>query len=308
MYRDETGRSNTWRDCGVRFAAKPWHRVRTVGHNVPLSRVRPNETREFVKYDQCAACNADQGTRTPEEWRADQAAGDVEPVRALTDEQKRIRARVTWDKAYRRKHPSGKPKFYEIPDHLRSHDEILREERSSAKHMIERSKREIGQRERELADAEIWLNVYRDWPTDRSRLFGLVKVRDAKRDSHIKSGEERSYRARSLLKMTRAVVAEAHATLQQLDAVGEVADCPCVDCSHDFDVRAEDYRAEKEEERRERWRPAWSSVVHTPPLPRPSLVAGLALITELPDAAAREPLGHRAPPRFVRVTPFWRRP
>ena len=39
LYRDETGTSKSCRDCSVRFAAKPWYRVRTVGHNVPLSRV-----------------------------------------------------------------------------------------------------------------------------------------------------------------------------------------------------------------------------------------------------------------------------
>ncbi|HET7182230.1 MAG TPA: hypothetical protein VFI15_08375 [Candidatus Limnocylindrales bacterium] len=226
--------------------------------------MRTNETRELVKYDQCAGCNAEQGRRTPDEWHADQVSGEVEPVRMLTDEQKRIRARVTWDKAYRRKHPTGKPKFYEIPDHLRSHDEIRREEQSSARRTIDRSADEVGKREREFADAERWLDAYRGWPTHRPRLFGLVKVRDTRRDGYIKSAEERLERARSLLEMTKGQVTAARATLARLASGGELADCPCVDCRHDFDQRVEDYRAEKEEERRERWQGRRGSAPYTP--------------------------------------------
>ncbi len=254
LYRDETGTSKSCRDCSVRFAAKPWYRVRTVGHNVPLSRVVQGETRDLVKYDQCAGCNADQGTRTPEEWRAGQASGAAELIRELTDEQKRIKARVTWERQYRRKNPGKRIDSGAIPHHLRSHEEFRRNALSSAKHEVDGAPREIGKLEAEVASAEKTLASVTARPTHTKRLFGLLSTLDRRRVEAIAYYEDKLENARGRLATSRAMLVAAQDTLRSFEAGEGLRDCPCVACMQNFDDEADWRREQNAKERRDRWR------------------------------------------------------
>lgn len=258
LYRDETGRSATCRDCGVRFAPKPWYRVRTVGHSVPLSRVRPNETWELVKYDQCMGCNREQGTRTPEEWRADQASGALEPVRGLTGEQKRLRARITWDRAKtrrrRRRRLTETIALTEVPDHLRSHAENAKLARERAKGVVDGHERRRAKLAVALASAEHSLEHFRSLPTHRRRLFGLVRQVDEARLRLIADADKKAADLRRALQREDESVLEAQADLDYIRSRGGARGCPCPDCAGDFEERDREWREERREESRRAFR------------------------------------------------------
>ena len=254
LYRDETGSSLSCRDCGVRFAAKPWYRVRTVGHNIPLARVGASESRELVKYDQCAGCNAEQGTRTPEEWRADRQAARSEPIGEITDDQKRIRERVRWEKQWRRRRPArDRPGLGEVPAHLRSHEEVFALALAGAKAEIARLPAVIEQREKDLADKERTLAYLRTQPPVVRHLFGLIIRPDRKIAAAIASTEESVDDERRLLDEDAERLSNAETILRQLKSDGRLSDCPCVVCVGDYDDRSERYREDRASDRKAAW-------------------------------------------------------
>jgi hypothetical protein len=253
LYRDETGKRKACQDCGVRFAARPWYRVRTVGHNIPLSRVVAGDTRELIKYDQCAGCNAEQGTRTPEEWRADQVAGAVQPILEITDDQKRIRARVAWEARFRRKQPGVRIDPAKVPDHLLSHAEVYRLAVMKAKITIERLPRQIAEREAKVAAEERSLAYFTALPPKKKRLFGLWSQTDAVRHRLIAHTEKTLNDTRYLLAANVANLEAAQLTLRDLDQYGTIKDCGCVACDSDFDKRISNYKEDRARERRESW-------------------------------------------------------
>ena len=254
LYRDETGSSLTCRDCGVRFAAKPWYRVRTVGHNIPLARVREHESRELVKYDQCAGCNAEQGTRTPEEWSADRRAAAPEPIGEITDDQKRIRERVRWEKQWRRRRPArDRPALGEVPGHLLSHEEAFALALAGAKAEIARLPAAIERREKDLADKERTLAYLRTRPPVVRHLFGLITRPDRRMAAAISSYEKSVADERRLRDRDAERLSNAQAILRQLKSDGSLSDCPCVVCVGDYDDRSERYREDRASDRKAAW-------------------------------------------------------
>ena len=257
LYRDETGTSKTCRDCGARFAARPWYRVRTVGHNIPLARVRAPETRSLVKYDQCGGCNADQGTRTPEEWRADQGSGAIEPIRDLTDEQKRLRARVIWQRARRRRTGRKVVELGIVPSYLLSHDEHFRLAVRVKEHAAADTRTRARAIEYRLAAGQKALEEISSWPERVPRLFGLVLVTDRRRLQSLASWKAEIAGLLAELRSLREQQLQAEARLGEVRATRSVHDCRCVTCRHDFDAREADYKNERAarlaQERSDRW-------------------------------------------------------
>ena len=258
MYRDETNRSNRCRDCGVIFASRPWHRVRTVGHNIPLSRLRAGDPRDLVKYDQCAGCNADQGTRTPEEWAADRSSGRIEPIMELTDDQKRLRARATWERAEKRrrqaKHVTDRIDLDEVPDHLLSHLEVTELALEHAKHTIKRGPRELEERQGALDSARRSLGYQEARPEKRRYLFGLIRTIDQDRLRSIERARGGVADAEGRLDFTKQALTTAHGMLEYISVNGGVRNCSCGTCQSNFDVVQQEYKDRREEERIERWR------------------------------------------------------
>ncbi|HVB27884.1 MAG TPA: hypothetical protein VNE21_08240 [Mycobacteriales bacterium] len=254
LYRDETGSSATCRDCGVRFAPKPWYRVRTVGHNIPLARVQEHETRDLVRYDQCAGCNVEQGTRTPDEWHADRRAALPEPIGEITDEQRRIRERVRWEKAWRRKRPArDRPALAEVPGHLLSHEETLTLFLSLTRAEIARLPGIIEGHEKELAVRERQLAYLRTKPTVVRHLFGLVRRLDHAGAAALATCERSVEAARQVLERDRAHLAAAKDTARDVKTEDRLSDCGCVACAGDYEERAERYREERVHARKAAW-------------------------------------------------------